>query len=49
MEKKEHNMTEMYLRNFVKKLRPAEPQIRKQADIGYSWDGKVVYLKEIRA
>lgn len=36
------------MKNFVESLRPKDPEVRKQLDVGYSYDGKVIILFEIR-
>lgn len=48
MKEKEINIIEVYLKNFIEKLRPEDPETRKEIDFGYSWDGKIAYLNEIR-
>lgn len=45
---KKIHITEVYLKNFVEKIRPEDEEIRKQLDVGYTWDGKIAYLEEIR-
>lgn len=48
MEKQPISMIEVQLRNFVEPLRPADEEMRKQLDFGYSWDGQSALLFEIR-
>ncbi len=36
------------IKNYVQALRPENPEIRAQLDFGYSYDGKVIVLYEIR-
>jgi hypothetical protein len=42
------SMVEVQIRIFIESLRPADEEIRKQLDFGYSWDGQTVLLFEIR-
>ncbi len=42
------NINEATIKNFVNSLRPKELEIRNQLDYGYSYDGKVAILFEIR-
>ncbi|MFA7686876.1 MAG: DUF3024 domain-containing protein [Moheibacter sp.] len=42
------DFTNELLKNFVEKLRPQDEEIRKKLDMGYSWDGSMVLLYEIR-
>lgn len=42
------DINEMTIKTFVESLRPEDIEIRKQLDIGYSYDGKVIILFEIR-
>jgi len=42
------NLNESTIKKYVESLRPEDLEIRKQVDIGYSYDGKVVILFEIR-
>lgn len=48
MEQKNINIQEQYLKTFVETLRPQDPEIRKQVDIGYSWENNTAILFEIR-
>ncbi|QNL52663.1 DUF3024 domain-containing protein [Olivibacter sp. SDN3] len=41
-------MIEVQLRSFVESLRPSDEEIRKQLDVGYSWDRQTALLFEIR-
>jgi len=42
------DINESTIKKYVESLRPENPEIREQVDIGYSYDGKVVILFEIR-
>lgn len=42
------DINESIIKQYVASLRPADPEIRAQIDIGYSYDGKIVILFEIR-
>ena len=42
------DINESTIKGFVDKLRPQDPEIRKKLDFGYSYDGKIVLLFEIR-
>lgn len=42
------DINESIIKDFVESLRPKEEHIRKQLDIGYSYDGKTVIFFEIR-
>ncbi|SEL96434.1 Protein of unknown function [bacterium A37T11] len=42
------SMVEVQLSSFIETLRPADEEIRKQLDVGYSWDGQTALLFEIR-
>ncbi len=42
------SMVEVQLTSFIEAKRPADPEIRKQLDYGYSWDGQTALLFEIR-
>jgi hypothetical protein len=48
MTNKTIDINESTIKEYVESLRPENPEIRKQVDIGYSYDGKVVILFEIR-
>ncbi len=48
MEKPLISMIEVQLRSFIESLRPSDEAIRKQLDVGYSWDGQTTLLFEIR-
>ena len=49
MPNKTIDINEATIKNYVEWLRPENPEIREQVDIGYSFDGKVVVLFEIRS
>ena len=42
------DINESTIKKYVEALRPEEPNIREQLDFGYSYDGRVVILYEIR-
>lgn len=42
------DLHESTLKNFVESLRPEDKVIREKLDFGYSYDGKVAILYEIR-
>lgn len=42
------SMVEVQLKSFVEARRPKDEAIRKQLDFGYSWDGQIALLFEIR-
>lgn len=42
------DINEATIKRFVESLRPEEIEIRKELDCGYSYDGKVAILFEIR-
>lgn len=42
------DINESTVKKYVEFLRPESPEIRAQVDIGYSFDGKVVILYQIR-
>ena len=42
------DINESTIKNYVEWLRPENLEIRKQVDIGYSYDGKTIILFEIR-
>jgi hypothetical protein len=42
------DINESTIKKYVESLRPENLEIRKQVDIGYSYDGKIVILFEIR-
>ncbi len=48
MTNKTIDINESTIKKFVESLRPENLEIREQLDIGYSYDGKVVILFEIR-
>jgi hypothetical protein len=48
MTNKTIDINEFTIKKYVESLRPEDPEIRKQVDIGYSFDGKIVLLFEIR-
>jgi hypothetical protein len=39
---------ESTIKKYLESLRPDDPKIRKLLDLGYSYDGKVIFLYEIR-
>jgi len=48
MTNKTIDINESTIKKYVEFLRPENTEIREQVDIGYSYDGKVVILFEIR-
>ena len=42
------DINELTIKKYVESIRPEELEIRKQLDFGYSFDGKVAILYEIR-
>ena len=48
MTNKTIDINEYSIKKYVESLRPENPKIREQVDIGYSYDGKVIILFEIR-
>jgi len=42
------DINESTIKKYLQTLRPTDPQILKKLDFGYSYDGKVVVLYEIR-
>ena len=48
MTNKTIDINEFIIRKYVESLRPENLEIREQVDIGYSYDGKIVILYEIR-
>jgi len=48
MENNTIDINELIIKQFVESLRSKDPEIRKQLDFGFSYDGKVVLLYEIR-
>lgn len=42
------SMVEVQLKSFVEARRPKDEAVRKQLDFGYSWDGQIALLFEIR-
>lgn len=48
MPNKTIDINEFAIKNYVESVRPENLEIRKQVDIGYSYDKKVVLLFEIR-
>lgn len=45
---KETDINETSIRDYIESIRPDDVEIRKQLDCGYSYDGKVAILYEIR-
>lgn len=48
MTKETIDINEITIKKFVESIRPEDPEIRKQIDIGYTFDGSVAILSEIR-
>ncbi len=42
------DINEMTVKQFIESLRPEDEKIREQLDFGYSYDGQIVLLYEIR-
>lgn len=42
------DINESTIKNYVESIRPEDEAIRLQVDIGYSYDGKIAILYEIR-
>ncbi len=42
------DINESTIKKFMESLRPEDPEIRKKLDFGYSYDGKIAILYEIR-
>lgn len=42
------DINEHIIKKYVESLRPDNPEIRKKLDFGYSYDGGVVILYEVR-
>ncbi|MBU2949914.1 DUF3024 domain-containing protein [Tamlana agarivorans] len=49
MATKTTDINEWTIIKFIASIRPQDPEVRKQLDFGYSYDGKVVILFEIRS
>ena len=48
MKKTTIDINESTIKNYVESMRPENTEIRAQLDFGYSYEGKVVILYEIR-
>lgn len=48
MTKKIIDINESIVRNFIESNRPEDLEVRKEVDLGYSYDGKIFLLFEIR-
>ena len=48
MKKDVIDLNESTVKKFVESLRPEDPGIRKELDFGYSYDGKIIEIFEIR-
>lgn len=48
MSNKTIDINESTIKNFVESIRPQDPKIRQEIDMGYSYDGKTVIFYEIR-
>lgn len=48
MDNNEIDINEIIIRNFVESIRPEDHEIRKEVDIGYSYDGRNFEIFEIR-
>ena len=49
MTNKTIDINESTIKKYVESLRPENPEIREKIDIGYSYDGEVVILFQIRS
>lgn len=48
MAKKVRDLNESLVNDYIESIRPKDKEIRKQVDLGYSYDGKIFKLFEIR-
>ncbi len=48
MKTKTIDINESFIKDFVESIRPKDLEIRKQVDIGYTYDGNVAILSQIR-
>jgi hypothetical protein len=48
MEKKIIDINDEMLKAFIEEIRPDDLDVRKNLDMGYSWDGSVAMIYEIR-
>lgn len=48
MKGKNIDINDAILKGFIEDLRPPDLETRKELDMGYSWDGSIAYLFEIR-
>ena len=48
MQKNIIDINEATVKKYVESLRPDDPKIREQLDFGYSYDGKIFEIYEIR-
>lgn len=48
MKKTTIDIKEVTIKNFVESIRPKDEEMRKKIDMGYSYDGSVILLFEIR-
>ncbi|MBL4745142.1 MAG: DUF3024 domain-containing protein [Flavobacteriaceae bacterium] len=48
MTKKIININESTIKKYVESIRPESLEIRAQVDFGYSYDGKIIEIHEIR-
>jgi len=42
------DINESTVKNFIESIRPKDEAVRNQVDFGYSYDGKIIELYEIR-
>lgn len=42
------DINEIKIKKYIESIRPDKPEIRKEIDFGYSYDGKIIILYEIR-
>lgn len=45
---KVRDLNESLVRDYIESIRPKDEEIRKQVDLGYSYDGKIFKLFEMR-
>lgn len=48
MKEKKTDINDAVLKDFIERIRPQDLEIRKKVDMGYSWNGSVALLYEIR-
>lgn len=48
MTNKAIDINEVKIKKYIESIRPNDPEVRKEIDFGYSYDGKTIILYEIR-